>query len=70
MVGWLVLLCVLHGESITDQASPRIPTQRTFQPQEAVQPLVGMVYVAAVHGWLVGAVVCAIVCVTRRKVHI
>ena len=30
--------CVLHGESITDQASPRTPTQRTFQPQEAVQP--------------------------------
>ena len=29
---------VLHGESITDQASPRTPTQRTFQPQEAVQP--------------------------------
>ena len=28
---------VLHGESITDQASPRTPTQRTFQPQEAVQ---------------------------------
>ena len=31
-------LHVLHGESITDQASPRTPTQRTFQPQEAVQP--------------------------------
>ena len=30
---------VLHGESITDQASPRTPTQRTFQPQEAVQPM-------------------------------
>ena len=29
---------MLHGESITDQASPRTPTQRTFQPQEAVQP--------------------------------
>ena len=29
---------VVHGESITDQASPRTPTQRTFQPQEAVQP--------------------------------
>ena len=29
---------VLHGESITDQASPRTPTQRTFQPQEAMQP--------------------------------
>ena len=31
---------VLHGESSTDhwQASPRTPTQRTFQPQEAVQP--------------------------------
>ena len=29
---------VLHGESITDQASPRTPTHRTFQPQEAVQP--------------------------------
>ena len=29
---------VLHGESITDQASPRTSTQRTFQPQEAVQP--------------------------------
>ena len=29
---------VLHGESNTDQASPRTPTQRTFQPQEAVQP--------------------------------
>ena len=29
---------VLHGESITDQASPRTPTQRTFQPQEAVHP--------------------------------
>ena len=29
---------VLHGESITDQASPRTPTQRSFQPQEAVQP--------------------------------
>ena len=29
---------VLHGESITDQASPRTPTPRTFQPQEAVQP--------------------------------
>ena len=26
---------VLHGESITDQASPRTPTQRTCQPQEA-----------------------------------
>ena len=24
---------VLHGESITDQASPRTPAQRTFQPQ-------------------------------------
>ena len=31
-------LIVLHGESITDQAPPRTPTQRTFQPQEAVQP--------------------------------
>ena len=31
-------LRVLHGESITDQASPRTPTQCTFQPQEAVQP--------------------------------
>ena len=29
---------VLHGESITEQASPRTPTQCTFQPQEAVQP--------------------------------
>ena len=29
---------VLPGESNTDQASPRTPTQRTFQPQEAVQP--------------------------------
>ena len=29
---------VLHGESNTSQASPRTPTQRTFQPQEAVQP--------------------------------
>ena len=29
---------MLHGESITDQASPRTPTQRTFQPREAVQP--------------------------------
>ena len=29
---------VLHGESSTDQASPRTPTQRTCQPQEAVQP--------------------------------
>ena len=29
---------VLHGESNTGQASPRTPTQRTFQPQEAVQP--------------------------------
>ena len=29
---------VLHGESITGQASPRTPTQRTFQPQIAVQP--------------------------------
>ena len=27
---------VLHGESITDQALPRTPAQRTFQPQEAV----------------------------------
>ena len=39
---WVVRLwaCafVLHGDSITDQASPRMPTQRTFQPQEAVQP--------------------------------
>ena len=33
-----VFMRVLHGESITDQASPRTPTQRTFQPQEAVQP--------------------------------
>ena len=32
------MISVLHGESITDQASPRTPTQRTFQPQEAVQP--------------------------------
>ena len=31
-------IMVLHGESITDQASPRTPTQRTFQPQEAVLP--------------------------------
>ena len=30
--------CVLHGESNTGQASPRTPTQRTFQPQEAEQP--------------------------------
>ena len=41
-VGLLYLLqgriALLHGESITDQASPRTPTQRTFQPQEAVQP--------------------------------
>ena len=29
---------VLHAESNTGQASPRTPTQRTFQPQEAVQP--------------------------------
>ena len=29
---------VLHGESNTGQASPRTPTQRMFQPQEAVQP--------------------------------
>ena len=29
---------VLHGESNTGQASPRTPTQRTIQPQEAVQP--------------------------------
>ena len=29
---------MLHGESSTDQASPRTPTQRTCQPQEAVQP--------------------------------
>ena len=28
----------VHGESITDQAPPRMPTQRTFQPQEALQP--------------------------------
>ena len=28
---------VLHGESNTGQAPPRTPTQRTFQPQEAVQ---------------------------------
>ena len=33
-----IMTMVLHGESITDQASPRTPTQRTFQPQEAVQP--------------------------------
>ena len=46
LVAMLVLCCVcadqgsflLYGESITDQASPRTPTQRTFQPQEAVQP--------------------------------
>ena len=37
-VGPCVPFSVLHGESITDQASPRTPTQRTFQPQEAVQP--------------------------------
>ena len=35
---WCLVCEVLHGESITDQASPRTPTQRTFQPQEAVQP--------------------------------
>ena len=29
---------VLHGERNTDQASPRTPTQLTFQPQDAVQP--------------------------------
>ena len=29
---------VLHGESSTDQAAPRTPTQRTCQPQDAVQP--------------------------------
>ena len=29
---------VLHGESNTGQASPRTPTQRTIQPQEAAQP--------------------------------
>ena len=29
---------LVHGESNTDQASPRTPTQCTFQPQEAVQP--------------------------------
>ena len=29
---------VLHGENNTSQASPRTPTQHTFQPQEAVQP--------------------------------
>ena len=33
-----VVSMVLHGESITDRASPRTPTQRTFQQQEAVQP--------------------------------
>ena len=29
-------MIVLHGESITDQASPRTPTQRTFQPQTMI----------------------------------
>ena len=29
---------VLHGESNTGQALPQTPTQRTFQPQEAVRP--------------------------------
>ena len=29
---------VLHGESNTGQVSPRTPTQRTIQPQEAAQP--------------------------------
>ena len=29
----LLTVCVLHGESSTDQASPRTPTQRTCQPQ-------------------------------------
>ena len=29
---------MLHGESNTGQASPRTPTQRAVQPQEAVQP--------------------------------
>ena len=28
----------IHGESNTGQASPRTPTQRTIQPQEAAQP--------------------------------
>ena len=34
----LNMYSVLHGESNTGQASPRTPTQRTFQAQEAVQP--------------------------------
>ena len=29
---------VLHGDSSTGQATPRMPTQRTIQPQEAAQP--------------------------------
>ena len=33
-----VFSLVLHGESNTGQALPRTPTQRTFQPQDAVQP--------------------------------
>ena len=38
IVHWPPQVCVLHGESNTDRASPRTPTQRTLQPQEAVQP--------------------------------
>ena len=38
MLQQMITMAVLHGESNTSQASPRITIQRMCQPQEAVQP--------------------------------